>query len=117
LDSSSLFYVAFFQQFDPVQELRCSYNNYDNYKNDCLYNLQVQLLVVFGSLIVVNNALELVIPLLTNLFYQKKDSKSREEEKDHEYHDHLDNIISPAEKEFELSTYENTSADFEEIGK
>jgi hypothetical protein len=115
-----LFYVAFFQQFDPVEQLRCSYNNYDDYKKDCLYNLQVQLLVVFGSLILINNALELILPFLSNLFNQKKDKMYREEENhlfDNHNHDEKDFVVTDAEKELELSTYENTMADFEELGK
>ena len=107
--------MAFFQQYDPTVELRCRYNNTENFKKDCLYNLQIQLFVVFGSMIVINNLLEVFIPWVVSLFAKKKQEKI-----DRLLHDHDNSrngaLLTSIEEEYLLEDYDSTLGDYEELG-
>jgi hypothetical protein len=103
--------MAFGQQYDPVPDLRCEYNNFANYKKDCLYNLQIQLFVVFGTMIVVNNTLEVLVPWLGSFCKKKKLAKEESL-----LHKDDGSTVTPAEDEFLLEDYDSTLGDYEELG-
>eukprot|EP00457_Paulinella_chromatophora_P000985 gb/GEZN01000987.1/.p1 GENE.gb/GEZN01000987.1/~~gb/GEZN01000987.1/.p1 ORF type:complete len:903 (+),score=148.12 gb/GEZN01000987.1/:28-2736(+) len=58
---NSFFYIAFFKQFDE------SNGGCVPPEEHCLPELQIQLAVIFGSTIVVNNAMELAVPFFQNM--------------------------------------------------
>lgn len=103
--------MAFFQQFDPVASLRCSYNNRDDYRKDCLYNLQIQLLVVFGSMIVVNNTLELLLPFCKN----SRKIKKSEELSINSSHQSAENHFDHISEQYLLESYDGVLSDYEEL--
>eukprot|EP00475_Leptophrys_vorax_P017983 TRINITY_DN2456_c0_g1_i2.p1 TRINITY_DN2456_c0_g1~~TRINITY_DN2456_c0_g1_i2.p1 ORF type:complete len:707 (-),score=225.37 TRINITY_DN2456_c0_g1_i2:64-2184(-) len=109
---NSLFYMAFGQAHEKNPSLRCDYFPTDN-SNSCMYNLQVQLATVFISSIVINNAMELGIPFLMNLYSKMAQSKTASGDKAEA--ERLDALKTPAEKQYELSEYESTLGDFDEM--
>lgn len=88
---TSLFYIAFFK---PTEE-----------GSDSLYELSVQLGIVFLSLIIINNTMELVVPWLMSKYNSWKEGEGVEEFVEKSY----------PEEDFELVQYESTFADFDEL--
>jgi hypothetical protein len=107
---NSLFYIAFFRQFEENAQLSCSriVNPADPTQRSCLYELAYQLGILFGTMIVVNNLLEVLFPViqtLLNVRNQRKGDSSLD----------LAGERSTPEKEFNLSTYDSTLSDYEEL--
>jgi len=103
---NSLFYIAFFKKNDTYVG-GCV-------DNDCLSELQVQLAIIFGVHIIVNNVVEILVPLIQS--YRHSSLFKKEEI--------TSSIISGggkarfptrAEKEFYLQKYESTLDDFDEL--
>jgi hypothetical protein len=98
---NSLFYIAFFKRFD----LGCKEDD-----PNCLVELSVQLAIIFGSAIIVNNGVELTAPLIKNLLRTRQNVAMEAEasaapQKKEE---------SLPEKEFVLEVY-STLPDFDEM--
>jgi len=96
---NSLFYMAFFKDFIDA----CV--DGDGAEISCLGDLQFQLGVVFTSLIIINNTLEVFLP------YMKGEMKSKKESKG------LDPALEKSfpEDEYEMEQYESTFGDFDEM--
>eukprot|EP00457_Paulinella_chromatophora_P001637 gb/GEZN01001639.1/.p1 GENE.gb/GEZN01001639.1/~~gb/GEZN01001639.1/.p1 ORF type:complete len:821 (+),score=84.66 gb/GEZN01001639.1/:100-2562(+) len=97
---NSFFYIAFFKQFDEKAG-RCKPP-----EGHCLPELQIQLVIVFGSTIVVSNTLELLLPFLKNLWVAYSNRGKSE----------TGELLkkSPPEEQAEFEPY-TTFADFDEL--
>jgi anoctamin-10/anoctamin-7 len=102
---NSLFYIAFLK---GGIENNCDAFTKDDgtigYTGDCLADLSYGLAIVFGSLIVINNTLEVGIPALKGYLRGKKESKGFE-----------DKEKSFPEGDFEMEVYESTFGDYDEM--
>jgi len=98
---NSLFYIAFFKKLDPSQGCPAAGDP------KCLTELQIQLGILFGSALVVNNTLEIVIPYLKTLLAARQNQVVE-----------ADSLTKKAqsqwEKEYELLPY-TTFDDFDEM--
>jgi len=96
---NSLFYIAFFKKYDASTGCQADDPN-------CLTELQVQLAILFGSALVINNTIEILLPYLMTKYAEKTnravDSAGTEK------------MRSQWEKEFELNPY-TTFDDFDEM--
>jgi len=97
---NSLFYIAFFKQ---ILDTCVTPNGKPNPTYPCMEELKFQLFIVFGSMIVVNNVLEVGIPKLKSYLVGKKEQGKN------------DGIKSFAEKQYELADFESTFDDFDEL--
>jgi anoctamin-10/anoctamin-7 len=95
---NSLFYIAFFKRFDTG----CRQPNDPN----CLTELSIQLAIIFGSAIVVNNTIELLTPIILNSVRARQNAAVEEGQKLKEE--------SRPELEFILQPY-STLPDFDEL--
>lgn len=100
---NSLFYVAFFKQYDDTV------NGCVN--NDCLRELQQQLATIFVALIIINNTIEVGIPYIKQKIADRQNSVKQDENAPPV-------PVKPKsipEQEYELSAYESTFDDFDEL--
>jgi len=97
---NSLFYIAFFKRFD----LGCPDKVYDP---DCLGELSIQLAIIFGSAIIVNNTIELSAPIIKNILRVRQNTAMHESGLGKK-------TESRPEEEFVLEVY-TTLADFDEM--
>lgn len=104
---NSLFYFAFFRQFETNEELKC------DTETQCLEDLAIQLGFVFGSMIVINNTLEILIPMVNNYLSERANATASEDEK--EKRQALKDAMTAPENQFNLEVYENTVNDYEEL--
>jgi len=121
---NTLFYIAFFKQFDSTVHF-CAATPHDGGiskasllkgppyvlesvpAHDCLKELQTQLGVVFVLLIVINNAVEIIAPMYAQYAAAKENRAVDAQGKEI--------IKTLAEVEFELAPYESTFDDFDEM--
>jgi len=107
---NSLFYIAFFRHFEQDAQLTCVTIVQEPGHRSCLRELAHQLSILFGTMIVINNLLEVGIPLLKtriSVYYQKKRLLSKDKR--------LSDFQSVPEKEVVLDVYETTLSDYEEL--
>jgi hypothetical protein len=97
---NSLFYIAFFKNIGAGDT--CNPDGL-NKSFPCLEQLAIQLVIVFGSMIVINNTLEIFVPWLKGIFASKKEQGDSTEHK------------TWPEKQFELNKYESVFDDFDEL--
>jgi len=101
---NSLFYIAFFKQYDETVNYCAPRGDRDH---DCLSELQIQLGVMFGLMIFVNNIIEILAPIYHQYASAKEnravDAQGKEITKSH------------PENEYELAPYESTFDDFDEM--
>jgi len=97
---NSLFYVAFFKQF---QDGCTTPQGATSLYYPCMEDLSTQLFIVFGSMIVVNNALELGVPLLKSMLKGKAEQGKSEL------------VKSAPELEYEKADCESTFDDYDEL--
>jgi anoctamin-10/anoctamin-7 len=105
---NSLFYIAFFKQYDDTG---CPDGDH------CLTELQVQLGILFGTALVVNNTLEIVIPSIKTLVAERQNRAAPAAGAtgaDGQPAPPADDKRSQWEKEFELLPY-TTFEDFDEM--
>jgi len=104
---NSLFYIAFFMEnWDPTACKDISEAG-DWSEVSCMDNLQMQLGIVFGSLIVINNTLEVLLPYIKGEMKAKAESKGIDTDK-------AANKSFP-EDEYEMQQYESTFDDYDEL--
>lgn len=103
---NSLFYIAFVKKHDTAVN-GCKNGN-------CLGELQQQLGTIFITLIVVNNALEIGIPILMNKINAKK-NEAEASEVERSASGKLFKEKSIPELEYELAPYDGTFSDFDEL--
>jgi anoctamin-10/anoctamin-7 len=96
---NSLFYIAFFKRFD----LHCT----DDTDPNCLGELSIQLAIIFGTAIIVNNTIELGAPFIKNLLRIRQNTAQDESGLGKK-------TESRPEAEFVLEVY-TTLADFDEM--
>jgi len=101
---NSLFYIAFFKQWDDIVHGCVKGHGTDH---DCLGELQVQLGVMFGLMIFVNNVIEILAPIYHQYAAAKENRAVDAQGKEI--------IKSTPELEFELNPYESTFDDFDEM--
>jgi anoctamin-10/anoctamin-7 len=100
---NSLFYLAFFRGY--LDNNVCVDANGDALDN-CLNDLRIQLAIIFTSLIVMNNSLEVGIPYLKSQIKAKKEAKGLD----------LDEVnFTFPEIEYSKEQYESTFDDFDEL--
>jgi len=105
---NSMFYIAFIKRWDPSLDSakRCQGGPADDDKNGgpwCLAELRLQLAIIFVLAIVVNNALEIGVPMLKN-YLARRANTSKDSAKPK----------SEPEEQYELQTYD-TYDDFDEM--
>jgi anoctamin-10/anoctamin-7 len=101
---NSLFYIAFFKQWDETVNY-CAPRG--DREHDCLSELQFQLGVIFGLMIFVNNCIEIAAPIYAQYAASKQNRAVDAQGKE---------IIKTApEVEYELAPYESTFDDFDEM--
>jgi len=98
---NSLFYIAFFKQFDT--STGCVKDD-----PNCLTELQVQLGILFGTALIVNNTLEILIPWIKTKVAERQNRSGGGSD------GQAEKIRSQWEKEFELLPY-TTFDDFDEM--
>jgi Calcium-activated chloride channel len=107
---SSLFYIAFIKEHDTG----CV-------NDDCLMELAQQLGTIFITAMVVNNSMEVLMPMAKNWWTARSNRAEIVEstEDDADANDPEAEAVfkqkSPAEEEFELQPYESTFDDFDEL--
>eukprot|EP00475_Leptophrys_vorax_P019655 TRINITY_DN26951_c0_g1_i1.p1 TRINITY_DN26951_c0_g1~~TRINITY_DN26951_c0_g1_i1.p1 ORF type:complete len:822 (+),score=220.07 TRINITY_DN26951_c0_g1_i1:213-2468(+) len=109
---NSLIYLAFFQQFETNSDLQCAYIPSGDITENCLSNLRIQLVIVFALSLVMNNTTELLGPYLQSKINSCRQSWSGFRGASMSQ---MDAAKTVAEKQFELSTYESTTDDYEEL--
>jgi len=75
-----------------------------DYRGDCLFELGLQLIIIFCTLLIVNNTLEIAKPKIANWWEHKTQTEGTDGGKQ-----------STAELESEFGTYEGTFYDFDEL--
>jgi anoctamin-10/anoctamin-7 len=101
---NSLFYIAFFKRWD----LGCNDElNGKKIDPDCLGELSIQLAIIFGSAIIVNNTIELSAPIIKNILRIRQNAAADESGLGKK-------TESRPEEEFVLEVY-TTLADFDEM--
>jgi len=103
---NALFYYAFFKQYEKDSNLTCNYSRDPSGTVNCLSELKTQLGVIFGLNIVLNNAVEILTPMFFNWWTARENAafdKGKEV------------VKTRPEEEYELSAYESTFEDFDEL--
>jgi hypothetical protein len=111
---NSLFYIAFFKQWDETVG-GCAVTKHPGtaahpteiFAHDCLKELQTQLGAVFVLLIVVNNAVEIIAPMYAQYAAAKENRAVDAQGKEI--------VKTLPEIEYELAPYESTFDDFDEM--
>jgi len=100
----SMFYIAFFKRYDSTSG--CPPDD-----RRCMKELSVQLAIIFGAALVVNNIIEILVPTLMNL---KRDHDNRVKPADGASDSTPVHEKSDPEKQYELEVY-TTIPDFDEM--
>jgi hypothetical protein len=112
---NTLFYIAFFKQWDytvggcaQLKHMQMvGGKEVEILAHDCLAELQTQLGAVFGLLIVVNNAVEILAPMYAQYAAAKENRAVDAQGKEI--------VKTLPEVEYELAPYESTFDDFDEM--
>jgi anoctamin-10/anoctamin-7 len=101
----SLFYIAFFKNI-LFDDSCYKEGSQINIRYPCLNALSIQLAIVFGSMIFINNFFEVFVPFAKGLAESKKQSGGDAEN---------DSRKTFPEKQFERNNYESTFDDYDEL--
>jgi len=96
---NSLFYIAFFKQYDASVGYCLN--------GDCLGELQAQLATIFILNFIVNNSLQIVVPMLDEWWTAKSNAAFDKDGKE--------KVKTVAENEYDLDLFESTFEDFDLI--